>query len=63
MKNYVYVKPKHTLQDKKKKYQEHFSFIFFRIMGSNPWQVESILAFTYLNCPECTFKSKDEEFG
>ena len=31
-------------------------------MGScdNPWEVESIQSFAFLNCPECTFKSKEE---
>ena len=29
-------------------------------MTLNPWQVESIEAFYYLNCPECSFNSKDE---
>ena len=31
-------------------------------MGSNPWHVESIQDFSFLNCPECTFKSKHEDF-
>ena len=25
-------------------------------MDSNPWHVESIQDFSFLNCPECTFK-------
>ena len=29
-------------------------------MGDNPWQVESIQDFVYLNCPECSFKTKEE---
>ena len=29
-------------------------------MNFNPWQVEGIQAFSYLNCPECTFKTKEE---
>ena len=31
-------------------------------METNPWQVESIQDFSFLNCPECTFKSKHEDF-
>ena len=27
----------------------------------NPWLVENIQAFSYLNCPECTFKVKEEK--
>ena len=27
---------------------------------NNPWLVENIQAFSYLNCPECTFKVKEE---
>ena len=26
----------------------------------NPWLVESIQAFSFLNCPECDFRSKEE---
>ena len=26
----------------------------------NPWKVDNIKAFSFLNCPECTFKIKDE---
>ena len=37
-------------------------YYFFRKMGSNPWHVESIQDFSFLNCPECTFKSKHEDF-
>ena len=29
-------------------------------MAGNPWQVESILAFYCLKCPECDFNSKEE---
>ena len=29
-------------------------------MAENPWQVESILAFYCLMCPECEFNSKEE---
>ena len=29
-------------------------------MTGNPWQVESILAFYCLKCPECEFNSKEE---
>ena len=27
----------------------------------NPWQVDSIRAFSFLKCPECTFDTKEEE--
>ena len=26
----------------------------------NPWKVDNIKAFSFLNCPECSFKIKDE---
>ena len=29
-------------------------------MTSNPWQVESIQAFSCLKCPECDFDTKEE---
>ena len=29
-------------------------------MNSNPWNVGSIDEFSYLNCPECTFHSKEK---
>ena len=28
----------------------------------NPWLVDSIQAFAFFNCPECQFKTKDENF-
>jgi len=31
-------------------------------MTYNPWQVHSIQDFSFLNCPECSFKSKEENF-
>jgi hypothetical protein len=31
-------------------------------MSENPWQVDNVQAFAFLNCPECTFKSKHEDF-
>ena len=31
-------------------------------MTQNPWQVNSIQAFVYINCPECSFKTKEEGF-
>ena len=31
-------------------------------MTFNPWQVEGIQAFSYLNCPECSFKTKEEPY-
>ena len=30
-------------------------------MSNNPWLVDSAQAFLFLNCPECTFKAKEEE--
>ena len=33
-------------------------------MNINPWLVDSIKAFSFLNCPECTFRTKEENlFG
>jgi hypothetical protein len=29
-------------------------------MNTNPWLVDSIKAFSFFNCPECTFRSKEE---
>ena len=31
-------------------------------METNPWQVDSIEAFAFLNCPECTFLTKEEKY-
>jgi hypothetical protein len=31
-------------------------------MTQNPWQVDSVQAFVYINCPECSFKTKEEGF-
>ena len=28
---------------------------------TNPWQVDSIQAFSFLKCPECIFDTKEEE--
>ena len=28
----------------------------------NPWEVESLQAFQFLKCPECTFDTKEENF-
>ena len=30
--------------------------------GNNPWFVESIEAFTFLNCPECKFAPQEAFF-
>ena len=30
-------------------------------MSTNPWSVENIKEFWFLNCPECTFKTKIEK--
>ena len=32
------------------------------MMNSNPWNVESIDEFSYFNCPECTFHSKEKTY-
>ena len=29
-------------------------------MSANPWLVENIQEFSFLNCPECAFKAKEE---
>ena len=29
-------------------------------MADNPWNVESVQSFAFLNCPECSFKTKEE---
>ena len=31
-------------------------------MDTNPWQVDSIEAFSCLKCPECFFYSRDENY-
>ena len=31
-------------------------------MDGNPWKVASIEAFSFLNCPECMFRTKEENF-
>ena len=31
-------------------------------MSENPWHVESIQDFAFLNCPECAFKTKEEGY-
>ena len=30
-------------------------------MDINPWRVDSILEFSFLKCPECTFDTKEED--
>ena len=30
-------------------------------MAHNPWDVDSIEAFTFLKCPQCIFDTKEEE--
>ena len=30
-------------------------------MAINPWLVENVKAFSFLNCPECIFKTKTED--
>ena len=32
------------------------------MMDANPWKVDSIEAFSFLNCPECPFRTKEENF-
>jgi hypothetical protein len=31
-------------------------------MSENPWFVETIQSFLFLNCPECHFKTKEKNF-
>ena len=31
-------------------------------MAVNPWQVDSVQAFSFLKCPECTFEIQEEHF-
>ena len=31
-------------------------------MSNNPWEVESLQAFLFLKCPECTFDTQEEDF-
>ena len=31
-------------------------------MIDNPWNVSSVQEFAFLNCPECSFKTKEEDF-
>ena len=51
----------------KKRYKDFFGLKVFnwkilcyfqKKMDANPWLVENIQTFSFLNCPECTFKSK-----
>ena len=40
-----------------------FFILFFsdgNMSTENPWKVDNIKAFSFLNCPECSFKIKDE---
>ena len=32
------------------------------MMDTNPWQVDSIQAFYFLKCPECSFDTKEENY-
>ena len=36
----------------------HFNFQ----MEENPWQVDSVQAFSFLKCPECIFDTQEEDF-
>ena len=31
-------------------------------MEDNPWQVDSVQAFSFLKCPECIFDTQEEDF-
>ena len=31
-------------------------------MEENPWQVDSVQAFSFLKCPECIFDTQEEDF-
>ena len=35
-------------------------YLFSETMSDNPWQVDTIGAFWFLKCPECTFDTKKE---
>ena len=37
-----------------------FSCFLGKMDVNNPWNVASVQDFFFLNCPECTFKSKEE---
>ena len=38
------------------------SFNFYFQMEENPWQVDSVQAFSFLKCPECIFDTQEEDF-
>ena len=38
------------------------SYNFDFQMEENPWQVDSVQAFSFLKCPECIFDTKEEDF-
>ena len=41
----------------------NFMCFYFKFqMAVNPWQVESVQAFSFLKCPECTFEIQEEHF-
>ena len=40
--------------------QTFFTFRKMALTSINPWQVSSLEAFSYLCCPECVFRSKEE---
>ena len=43
--------------------KSQYFLLFSGIMPvENPWLVDSIQAFSFLNCPECSFKAKDKNF-
>ena len=38
------------------------SYDFNFQMEENPWQVDSVQAFSFLKCPECIFDTQEEDF-
>ena len=46
---------------KKVQFSRIYFFICFLQMTENPWDVDSIQAFSFLKCPECIFDTKEEE--
>ena len=40
----------------------HATYDFNFQMEENPWQVDSVQAFSFLKCPECIFDTQEEDF-
>ena len=39
----------------------HCFIVAGNTMSDNPWLVENVQEFSFLNCPECVFKVKEED--